>query len=89
MYTFPNGDLVIEVNFSEKFEHVAPSVLTCARHESTTLMVAVDFSPQVLEGGGRVHLTETWIFASEDPRHDFDFHLHRMRQIADHYLDGD
>ena len=38
---------------------------------------------------GRVHVTETWIFASENMTHECDFHLHGLAEIADHYLRGD
>ncbi|CAB1101276.1 unnamed protein product [Ectocarpus sp. CCAP 1310/34] len=87
--TFQDGDIVIETDFIEKYSHVPGTVLTCAGHPQTTLMVAiVHCSPQLWEGGGRVHQTETWIFASEDPAHDFDFHRHALTQIADYYLDG-
>ena len=89
MNTFKDGDIVIETDFIEKYTHTPASVVTCARHPQTTLMVAiVHFSPQLWEGGGRVHKTETWIFASEDPVHDFDFHLHALSQIAGYYLNG-
>eukprot|EP00904_Undaria_pinnatifida_P000602 jgi/Undpi1/10542/HiC_scaffold_29.g12992.m1 len=88
--TFEDGDIVIETDFIEKYTHVPQADLTCARHETTTLMVAiVHFCPQTWEGGGRVHLSETWVFASADPTHDFDFHLHALKQIADYYLDGE
>lgn len=61
-----------------------------AVYTQTTLMVAiVQFSPQTYEGGGRVHVMETWIFASEDGKHDCDFHLHALARIADHYLHGE
>lgn len=36
-----------------------------------------------------MHTTETWIFASEDPSHDADFHHHALGQIADYYWHGD
>lgn len=53
--TFKDGDIVIETHFIEKYSHVPGSVLTCARHAQTTLIVAiVHFSLQVWEGGGRV-----------------------------------
>eukprot|EP00903_Cladosiphon_okamuranus_P008202 g7897.t1 len=88
--TFQDGDIVIETDFIEKYTHEPQKVLTCARHDTTTLMVAiVHFCPQEWEGGGRVHLSETWVFASADPAHDFDFHLHALKQIADYYLDGE
>ena len=48
----------------------------------------VHFNPQLGEGGGSVHLSETRVFASEDPAHNFDFHLHALKQIADYYLTG-
>ena len=87
--TFQDGDIVIETDFIEKYSHDPGAVLTCAQHPQTTLMVAiVHFRPQLWAGGGRVHQTETWIFASEDPAHDFDFHRHARTQIADYYLDG-
>ncbi|CAB1115972.1 unnamed protein product [Ectocarpus sp. CCAP 1310/34] len=60
------------------------------RFRTATLMVAiVHFNPQTHVGGGRVHVTETWIFASEDMAHDCDFHLHGLARMADHYLRGD
>ncbi|CAB1121098.1 unnamed protein product [Ectocarpus sp. CCAP 1310/34] len=37
----------------------------------------------------KVHVTETWIFASEDMAHDCDFHLHGLARMTDHYLHGD
>ncbi|CAB1097273.1 unnamed protein product [Ectocarpus sp. CCAP 1310/34] len=49
----------------------------------------VHFNPQTHVGGGSVHVTETWIFASEDMTHDCDFHLHGLARMADHYLRGD
>ena len=52
------------------------------------MVAIVHLSPELWDGGGRVHQTETWIFASENPAHDFDFHRHALTQIADHYLDG-
>ncbi|CAB1109151.1 unnamed protein product [Ectocarpus sp. CCAP 1310/34] len=60
------------------------------RFRTTTLMVAiVHFNPQTHVGGGRVHVTETWIFASEHMAHDCDFHLHGLARMADYYLRGD
>ena len=86
---FEDGDIVIETDFIETYTHEPQAVLTCARHDTTTLMVAiVHFSPQLWEGGGRVHLSETWVFAYEDPARDFDFDLHALKQIADYYLTG-
>lgn len=34
----------------------------------------------------RVHVTETWIFASEDGKHDVNSHVHALAKVADHYL---
>ena len=88
--TFKDGDVVVETDSIEGYTHEPRKTLTCDRHDRTTTMVAiVHFSPQVWEEGGRVYTTETWIFASADPDHDFDFHRHAMTQIADHYLHGD
>ncbi|CAB1106375.1 unnamed protein product [Ectocarpus sp. CCAP 1310/34] len=59
-------------------------------YPQTTLMVAiVHFNPQMHVGGGRAHVTETWIFASEDMAHDCDFHLHGLARMKDYYLRGD
>eukprot|EP00904_Undaria_pinnatifida_P010123 jgi/Undpi1/6240/HiC_scaffold_20.g08724.m1 len=45
--TFQDGDIVIETDFIEKHTHEPQNVLTCARHDTTTLMVAiVHFCPQ-------------------------------------------
>ena len=88
MESFEDGDIVIETDFIEKYTHEPNFLLTCARHDITTLMVAiVHFSPQLWEGGGRVHLRETSVFASEDPAREFYFHLH-AKQIAEYYLTG-
>lgn len=58
--TFKDGDVVIEADFIEKYTHIPKVEGTCPRYAQTTFMVAiVHFSPQVWEGGGRVHLTET------------------------------
>ena len=35
-----------------------------------------------------MHVIETWILASEDSNHDFDFHRHALREIAAYYLHG-
>ncbi|CAB1105848.1 unnamed protein product [Ectocarpus sp. CCAP 1310/34] len=53
------------------------------------MVAIVHFNPQTHVGGGRVHVTESWIFASEDIAHDCDFHLHGVARMADHYLRGD
>ena len=88
--TFRDGDLVIETNFAEKYTHQSKINMMMPVYPQTTLMVAiVHFSPQIYAEGGRVHVTETWIFASEDMAHDCDFHLHGLTKIADHYLRGD
>lgn len=84
--TFEDGELVMETYFIEKLKNCSSIGLTCESLPSITIMVAIaDFSPRVMEGGGRVHTTETWIFASEDPSHDADFHHHALGQIADCY----
>ena len=85
---FQDGDIVIETDFTEKSSHVPGAVLTCAQHPQTTLMVAVvHFSPQLWEGGRKVHQTETWNSGSEDPAHDLHFYRHALSQIADYVLD--
>ena len=87
--TFRDGDLVIQTDFAEKYTHQPRINMMMPVYAQTTLMVAiVHFSPQTHEGGGRVHVTKTWIFASEDGKHDCDFHLHALARIADHYLHG-
>lgn len=71
MDTFKAGDVVIETDFIQAYNHAPRREGTCARYPQTTLMVAiVHFSPQLWEGGGRVHLTETWVFASLEKNHD-------------------
>ncbi|CAN0351590.1 unnamed protein product [Pylaiella littoralis] len=88
--TFRDGDLVIETDFAEKCTHQSYISMMMPVYPQTTVMVAiVHFNPQTHVGGGRVHVTETWIFASEDMAHDCDFHLHGLARIADHYLRGD
>lgn len=88
--TFRDGDLVIETDFAEKYTHQSYISMMMPVYPQTTLMVAiVHFSPQTHVGGGRVHVTETWIFASEDMSHDCDFHLHGLARMADHYLRGE
>ena len=52
------------------------------------MVVVGRFSPPLWEGGGRVPLTETRVFASEGPVHDSDLHLHALAQIADYCLVG-
>ena len=39
--SFEDGDIVIETDFIEKYTHEPQAVLTCARHDTTTLMVAM------------------------------------------------
>ena len=87
--TFKDGDLVIETDFAEKYTHQSVVSMMMPIYPQMTLMVAiVRFSPQTHSGGGRVHVTETWIFASEDMKHDWDFHLHGLARMADYYLHG-
>ncbi|CAN0390386.1 unnamed protein product [Pylaiella littoralis] len=87
--TFRDGDLAIETDFAEKYTHQSYISMMMPVYPQTTLMVAiVHFNPQTHVGGGRVHVTETWIFASKDMAHDCDFHLHGLARIADHYLRG-
>ena len=38
---------------------------------------------------GRVHGTDTWIFASEAMAHDSDIHVHGLARMADCYLLGE
>lgn len=86
--TFKEGGIIIETDFIEKYTHEAGAVLTCSKHLQANLMVAiVRVSPQVWESDGRVHTTETWVFAFDDPAHDFDTHLDALNQIFDYYLD--
>lgn len=59
--------------------------LTCTR---ITANYYRKLQPAAVGGRRRVHQTETWIFASEDPAHNFDFHRHALTQIAGYYLDG-
>ena len=88
--TFEDGDMLVETDFIQGYNHQHRQSLTCDRTERTTMMVAiVHFSPQVRDGGGRTHMTETWILASGDPNHDFDYHRHGMALIGAHYLSGD
>lgn len=64
---FKDGDLVIESDFIEKHPLEGKVVTTCQQTPTATMMVAiVHHSPNVHEGGGRMHVTETWIFVSED-----------------------
>lgn len=87
--TFLDGDLVIETDFAEKYTHQSFISMMMPVYPQTTLMVAiVHFNPRTHVGGGRVHVTETWIFASEDMQHDCDFHVHGLARIADYYLRG-
>ena len=80
---------MIETDFAEKYTHQSRINMMMPVYAQTTLMVAiVYFSPQPHEEGGRVHVAETWIFAFEDGKHDYDFHLHALARIADHYLHG-
>ena len=62
--------------------------MTCQQTPTATMMVMVHHCPKVYEGGGRMHVTETWILASEDLNHDFDFHRHALPEIAEYYLHG-
>ncbi|CAB1115158.1 unnamed protein product [Ectocarpus sp. CCAP 1310/34] len=88
--TFHDGDLVIETDFAEKYTHQSYISMMMPVYPQTTLMAAiVHFNLQTHVGGGRVHVTETWISASEDMAHDCDFHLHRLARMVDHYLRGD
>ena len=86
--TFQDGDLVIETDFAEKYTHHQSYIgMMMPVYPQTTLMVAiVHFSPQTQLGGGRVHVTETWTFASEGTKHDCDFHLYGLTRIADYSL---
>ncbi|CAB1120878.1 unnamed protein product [Ectocarpus sp. CCAP 1310/34] len=85
--TFQDGDLVIETDFAEKYTHQSFIYMMMPVYPQTTLMVAiVHFNPQTHVGGGRVHVTETWIVASEDMAHNCDFHLHGLARMADYYL---
>lgn len=36
-----------------------------------------------------MHVTKMWIFASEDPNHDIDFHRRAIRILTEHYLHGE
>ena len=87
--TLKDGDVVIESDFIEKHPLEGKAIMTCEQTPTATMMVViVHHSPKVYERGGRMHVTETWIFASEDSNHDFDFHRHDLREIAEYYLHG-
>ena len=87
---FQDGDLVIETDFAEKYTHQSSISMIMPVYPHTTLMVAIVYvTPQTHLGGGRVHVTETWIFSSEDMVHDCDFHLHGSARVTGYYLRGD
>lgn len=81
--------IVIESDFSEKYNAFAQFTKTCQTAVSITLMAAlVHHSPVDLEGQGRVHSTDAWIFASPEKKHDFDFHQHAFSEIIEFYVSG-
>lgn len=81
----PQGELLIEIDFFEKYRHEARYVLTCSTAPTTTIMVSLVHHSPV--GGKRT--TDAWVFVSSDPNHDFDFHIYALDIILQHYISGE